>query len=94
MFYAWRYEMALKTLGFAPDAFPALDHRDALKAGHDRGDTPQEAVLVLASHAHARYRSRQMSATVRDWILGGKIDLNKPHVHAAFHRLSQTVTVD
>jgi hypothetical protein len=86
--------MALKTLGFEQNAFPAVDHRDALKTGHARGDTPQEAVLVLASHSPARHRSRRMSATVRDWILGGKIDLNKPHVHAAFHRLSQTATAD
>lgn len=83
MLYALRFDAALRALGLAPETDKRLERDQAMGASRARGDTPQEAVLCAA--AARGQRSRRMSNTLRDWVLQGKLDLNKPHVHTAFH---------
>ncbi|MES2288150.1 MAG: hypothetical protein V4530_00320 [Pseudomonadota bacterium] len=78
----------MRALGLDPHAMPATDRQAGVAKGRAGRDTPQEAALLLAVVSLASEPSRQMSATLRDWVLQGKLDLNKSHVHEAFHLAS------
>ncbi len=86
MFYGWRYNRALIALGYDPLHMP-MHHREAgLTRGLSGGDTPQEAALV--SFAFANRRRRSETTILKTWILNGRIDLNKLHVHRALSQLN------
>ncbi len=88
MFYSWRFDRALAALGYNPRYMPVLHRQAGLISGRSLGDTPQEAALLLMSVESVDRRRRPNSKLMQRWILQGKIDLNKPHVHEALHCLN------
>jgi hypothetical protein len=83
VFYKWRFELALKSLGFDPGVLPRRNRNAGILTGQAGGDTPQEAAIVLVSMMPPKRRLRPPKETMRDWVLGGKLDLKKHHVREA-----------
>lgn len=83
MFYRWRFERALRALGYDPGALPRLNRRAGIADAQVNGHTQQEAAVILVARLPAQRRRRLSPETIRNWVLRGKLDLKKDHIRDA-----------
>jgi hypothetical protein len=87
MLYKWRFERALRDLGYDPGGLSRSNRQSGISNARVSGDTPQEAAIIFVATMPVQRRRRPNPKTMNNWVRQGKLDLKKGHIRHALEKV-------
>ena len=87
MFYVLRVNIALVTLGIAPNSITAEFRQGPQLAGRQAGNSPQEAAVWIASQLPLEMHGGINPAPIKGWIRSRKVDPQSSEMREALLNL-------